>query len=210
MGHAARRAAESILEECVNYPLELKFKVLAIAQQLSVRDSRGVVVSYIKQKAFKWKESVTVFADEKQTQPLYHINADRVIDFNAKYYFTDLNGTPIGSVRRQGMKSMWKTTMEVMYQDSVVMTITEINPWAKVLDALLTEIPVVGILSGYLFHPKYLLTRVDGSPVLQLTKEPAFFESKFKLQQMGHMEPQEETLGLLAFFMTVLLNRSRG
>jgi len=194
----------------MNYPFELKFKVLAIAQQLWVRDSHGMVVSYIKQKAFKWKESVTVFADESQTRPLYHINADRVIDFNAKYYFTDVQGAPIGSVRRQGMKSMWKTTMEVMYQDSVVMTITETNPWAKVLDALMTEIPVVGIFSGYFFHPKYLLARTDGSPVLQLTKEPAFFESRFKLEQVGAMQPHEETLGLLAFFMTVLLARSRG
>jgi len=194
----------------MNYPLELKFKVVAIAQQLTVTDAGATVISYIKQKAFKWKESVTVFADASQARPLYHINADRVIDFNAKYYFTDAQGTPIGSVRRLGMKSMWKMTMEVLHGDTVVMTITETNPWAKVMDSFLSDVPVLGFFTGYFFHPKYLLARTDGSPILQLVKEPAFFESKFKLEQVGSMQPHEETLGLLAFFMTVLLARSRG
>lgn len=36
-------------------------------------------------KAFKLKEAITVFADEAQTRPLYHINAGRVIDFSATY-----------------------------------------------------------------------------------------------------------------------------
>ncbi|MCP4602297.1 MAG: hypothetical protein GY847_17565 [Proteobacteria bacterium] len=37
----------------------------------------------------KLREEVTVFADPDQNRPLYKINADRVIDFSARYHFTD-------------------------------------------------------------------------------------------------------------------------
>ena len=69
----------------MNFPLDLSFKKVALNPQVSVRDASGNVVLYTKQKAFKLKEAVTVFADEAQTRPLYTINADRVLDFNARY-----------------------------------------------------------------------------------------------------------------------------
>ena len=54
----------------MNYPLQLSFKILAIARQLSVTDTTGRLVFYVKQKAFKLKEAVTVFADAEQTLPV--------------------------------------------------------------------------------------------------------------------------------------------
>src|SRR3954468_1128541 len=69
----------------MNFPLELRFKLLAISSQISVRDASGHLLCHVKQKAFKLKEEVTVFGDEAQTRPLYRINADRVIDISAQY-----------------------------------------------------------------------------------------------------------------------------
>ena len=47
----------------MNYPLDLSFKILAIAPQISVSDANGALVLYVKQKAFKLKEDVTIYAD---------------------------------------------------------------------------------------------------------------------------------------------------
>ena len=77
----------------MKYPLNLSFKLLAIAQQITGTDAAGQVVFYVKQKAFKLKEAVTVFADVEQTKPMYTIKADRVIDFSARYDFNDQNLT---------------------------------------------------------------------------------------------------------------------
>ena len=194
----------------MNYPLQLSFKTLAIAQQLSATDASGKLVFYVKQKAFKLKEDVTVFADEAQTQPLYHIKAEKMLDFNARYNFTDAQGAPIGAIKRQGMKSLWKAHYDIFDGQNVALGIDEENPWIKVADALLSEIPVLGMLTGHFFHPAFLLTRPDGSVMLRLQKQAAFFEGKFTLEKRVEFAPGEEARALLGLIMMVLLERGRG
>jgi hypothetical protein len=94
--------------------------------------------------------------------------------------------------------------------ENVVMTIQEENGWVKVLDALIGEVPVLGMFTGYLFNPTYLIARPDGTPVMRITKQPAFFEGKFKLEQIGQLYPQEELRTVLGVVMMLLLERSRG
>jgi len=194
----------------MEYPLQLSFKLLAIARQVSVTDARGQLVLYVKQKAFKLKEAVTVFADAAQTRPLYAIEADRILDISARYNFADAPGKYLGSIKRQGMRSIWKAHYDVFDGERLELTITEESAWTKVLDALLGEIPVVGMFTGYLFHPAYLVKRTNGAVVLRLEKRPALFEGKFTVTKHGDLSPPEETRALLAIITTVLLERGRG
>ena len=194
----------------LNYPLQLSFKIMAMAPQISVTDASGNLVAYVKQKLFKLKEAVTVFADVKQTQPLYKMNADRVLDFSARYHFADTQGTPLGSVKRQGMKSLWKAHYDILDGDNPVMSIQEESPWIKVADAILDQIPLVGLISGYIFHPAYLVSRPDGTAVMRLEKQPAFFEGKFKIEKKADLDPTEEQRVLLSLLMMILLERTRG
>ncbi|MDP9348176.1 MAG: hypothetical protein M3P24_03395 [Gemmatimonadota bacterium] len=194
----------------MKFPLRLTFKKIAIAPQLSVTDAEGTLQLYVRQKLFKLKESVTVFADREQTRPLYSINADRVLDFTARYTFTDQAGRVLGGVRRQGMRSLWRARYEVFRGEEVALHIQEENPWVKVLDGIVGDIPVLGLLSGYLLHPSYVVSRPDGAPVLRLTKEPALFEGKFAIEKRAELEPHEEGLAVLALLMMTLLERDRG
>ena len=194
----------------MDYPLQLSFKLLAIARQVSVRDAGNNLICYVKQKAFKLKESITVFADAEQTRSLYTIQADRVMDFRARYNFADDAGNYLGSIKRQGMRSIWRAHYDVLDGERLEFTITEESAWTKVLDALVGEIPVVGMFTGYLFHPAYLVKRTNGAVVMRIEKQPAFFEGKFNLTRHGDLAPREETRALLAIIMTVLLERSRG
>lgn len=193
----------------MNFPLDLSFKIVAISPQAAVRDASGNVVLYTKQKAFKLKEAVTVFADVEQTRPLYTINADRVLDFNAKYNIADAAGRHVGTVARKGRRSLWRAEYEVFGGGQSV-TIREENGWVKVGDALFGELPLVGILSGYLFNPSYLMTNQSGAPVMRLTKKPAFLEGKFLLEKLAGLSPDEEVRAVLGFLMMVLLERRRG
>jgi hypothetical protein len=194
----------------MDYPLHLSFKILALARQLAVTDAGGRLIFYVKQKAFKLKEAVTVFADAEQAQALYSINADRVLDFSARYTFTDRQGRTLGSVKRQGMKSLWKAHYDILDGETPVMTIKEENPWTKVLDSLVGEVPILGMFTGYLFHPAYLVTRPNGALLMRLEKQPAFFEGKFVIEKKGEMEQAEEERALLGLLMMILLERHRG
>ena len=194
----------------MNYPLQLSFKIVAIAPQFTVRDAAGNLLFYVRQKLFKLKEAITVFGDEAQTQPLFKVNADRVIDFSARYDITDVHGRYVGSVKRQGMRSLWRTHYEVFDGNAVTMSIREENPWVKVVDGLLGEIPIVGAFTGYFFNPAYLVTRPDGAVLMRLAKQPALFEGKFALERHAPLSEIEELRALLLIMMMVLLERSRG
>lgn len=195
----------------MNYPLNLSFKLLALASQIYVRDASGQLIGYVKQKLFKLKEDINVFADEQQTQHLYNIKADRIIDFSAKYRFTTANGQPIGSIKRQGMRSIFKANYEIFdAHEMQVMQIHEENAWIKVVDALLGELPLVGMFTGYFFNPAYIVSRMDNSPVARLKKQPAFFEGIFQLEPLGPIPPEEEARVLLSVLTMTLLERARG
>lgn len=59
----------------MQYPLNLSFKIVAIAPQISITDANGELLFYVKQKLFKLKEAITVFADQAQTEPVFQISA---------------------------------------------------------------------------------------------------------------------------------------
>ena len=195
----------------MSYPLTLRFKILAVARQLSVHDSEQRLLMYVKQKAFKLKEAITVYADEQQTKPLYRIAADRVIDFSATYSIADAAGSPVGAIRQKGMKSLWRSTYEIVRGEDVVFTVREENPWAKVGNSLFEAIPLVGALSGYVFHPSYLISAPGRGDVLRARKQGAFLESMFRVERLGTpLPPDDERLLLIGMVTTVLLERRRG
>lgn len=194
----------------MQYPLQLSFKLLALAPQIYVRDSAGTVRMYVKQKLMKLKEQVVVFANEGMTQELYHIRANKVIDWSAQYNFTTPDGTPVGAVRRKGMRSLWKAHYEILNGGQLAFNLREENPWAKVGDALFSEIPVLGIFAGYVFHPKYIVTRPTGEVVMRASKQPAFMEGKYSIDKLAELTPEEEGISALSILMLLLLERRRG
>ena len=195
----------------MNYPVDFTFKLLALASQIYVRDGNGNLIGYVKQKLFKLKEDINVFADEGQTKQLFNIKADRIIDFSANYRFSDSSGRHLGNIKRQGMRSIWKASYDIFNASGQqVLKIHEESAWVKVLDALIGELPVVGMFTGYLFNPAYLIERMDGTVLMRLAKQPAFFEGKFQLSPQGQATQEEETLALLGALTMTLLERMKG
>lgn len=194
------------------YPLNLTFKLLALASQATVSDAAGRTVLYTRQKLLKFKEHVEIWTDSTQATRLADIKANKIIDWSARYTSTDARGIEIGSVGRRGWRSIWRAHYEAFNPGDQTpdFSIREENPGAKVLDSLLGEIPVVGMFTGFFCHPKYLATRTDGTPAMRLTKQPAFFEGKFTIEKLTNLSPREELNLLLSFFMLVMLERSRG
>lgn len=195
----------------MNFPINLSFKILALANQIYIRDANGNLIGYVKQKMFKLKEDINIFTDESQKHLRFNIKADRVIDFSARYYFQDDSGNNIGSIKRQGMRSIWRANYDMFDAGgNQIFTINEESGWVKVVDSLVGEIPIVGMFTGYVFHPAYIVAGMDGTPVARIQKQPAFFEGKFQLTADTRMSDQEEKQVLLGALTMVLLERTRG
>ena len=168
-------------------------------------------IPYLKRK-FSWKEKITIFSDSGQTQPLYYIESNKAIAVSPVYTFTHATtGAELGTLTCNGWKSLWNIDYQIrpVGRDVATLQIDEENPWIKVIDSVLGEIPILGLATSFLFHPAYLVKRGD-TKVLRLVKKPSLFESKFALEKHGELSTEEETLALLGLMVMVLAARNRG
>ncbi|HEX8202656.1 MAG TPA: hypothetical protein VF590_19420 [Isosphaeraceae bacterium] len=147
------------------------FKLLGAAFHLRTTDGR--LLAYSKQKAFKLKEDIRVFADEDQTQELLHIQADRVIDFSAAYRVIDApTGEPIGSLRRKGWSSMLRDSWEILDPQGMVR--------ARVLEDSQFKALVRRFVDwASLLMPQKFLIQVDGQTVATMKQNHNPFVQKF-------------------------------
>lgn len=195
----------------MEFPLDLRFKLIAIASQIAVTDARGSLVAYVRQKAFKLKEAVTVYSDREQQRPLYRIDADRILDISARYRIEDMQGTELGVLHRHGMRSFWRAHYEIQRGGQPLLAIREESVWVRALDGIVGQVPIVGLLTGYILHPAYRVTRVgDGAPALRAVKRPALFEGVYRIERLAALSDDDERLAVLSILMMLLLERRRG
>ncbi len=194
----------------MDYPLDLRFKIATIGTRVRVTDAGGRLVAYVRKKKFRLKEDVGVYADEDQKKLLFRIKADRMLDFGASYAVNLPDGTQLGAVRQEGVRSLWKSTYALTNgSGSPIGSIHEENPWVKVLDGLMEAIPFGDALGGLFFNPAYIVD-LRGGPALRAAKQRSVFESSFRLEKLKDFSEVEEDLILAGVIMMILLERDRG
>ncbi len=195
----------------LKYPIRFVFKISTFANDFTAKDADNNTVAYVKQKMFKLKEEISIFASENRTKLLFKIKADKWIDFSTAYSFTDNDGAALGKVARKGWASLWKAKYELIDQhEKLQYHIREENAWVKVWDSLLGEIPILGIFTGYVFNPTYIVTDLEGKPVVRLKKEPSFFGRKFVVLKIADIDEDDKQRIMLGLMMMILLERRRG
>jgi uncharacterized protein YxjI len=195
----------------LSFPLKFVFKISTFSNDFTATDATGKTVAYVKQKMFKLKEAISIYEDESKTKVNFKINADKWIDFSTAYSFTDAEGKELGKVARKGWASIWKAKYELIDQHQKLQYhIREENAWVKVIDSLMGEIPVLGMFTGYLFNPSYIVTDLNGANVARLKKEASFFGRKFEVNKLTDIDTDDEQRILLGLMMMILLERRRG
>ena len=123
----------------------------------------------------------------------------------------------MGSVKARGWQSLWSATYLVDDpEQNPLMYIKEDNPWVKIADSLINDIPVIGWLSGFIFHPSFTCYRGDDQndrsrPVMRIKKQGAFFENLFTVELLdGSIDADDEVSALLSFMLMVQFMRRRG
>ena len=195
----------------LQYPLFLKFKLTTLASDFTITDSNENSLAYVRQKMFKLKEDVVVFNNESKSQENFRIRANQWIDFNASYAITDSFGKNLGKIARKGMRSIWKATYNIFdHNENQKYKVQEENAWVKVFDGIVSDIPIIGMFTGYFLNPSYIVHDNNGKEIYRLKKMPSFFGRKFQLDQINDIPDHEETLVVLSLMMMVLLERAKG
>lgn len=189
-----------------NYPLNMSFKILALNPQVKITDASGQTVLYVKEKALSLKMDTRIFADEAQTKEVYHMKADKMMGLTIPFSITGPDGALIAKVVNQGVKSLWKLHFPIQDGSGAeVGLIHEENPWIKVLDALVSDIPFVGMW----INPAYLID-LRGKPALYLKKQPSMLEGKFTLEKRGDFTDADERILIPGVIIMLMLARMRG
>ena len=130
-------------------------KVLKIfGAAFHVYDGSGDLVLYSKQKAFKLREDIRLYTDEKKTAELMTIQARQIIDFSAAY---DVIETPtrrkLGALKRKGWKSLIRDNWVIMDpNDREVGTVVEDSTALAVVRRLVSD---VALFLPQKFHVDY-------------------------------------------------------
>ncbi len=201
-----------------DYPLNLRFKLIALAPRIIVADNKMKEVLYVSQKVLKLREDIRIYNNQDQEREIYNIQAEKILDFNTRYnFFRSDTRDHIGSVKAKGWRSIWSATYMIddLFEKQM-MFIKEDNPWVKIADSIIDDIPVIGMFSGYFLHPSYTAYRSknlgdQSQPIMRITKKPAFFESSFSIELLDpEIDRDQELSALLSFMLMVQFMRRRG
>jgi len=102
-------------------------KILTIfGASFHVYDQSGQVIAFCRQKAFKLREDIRLYTNESMTTELLTMHARSILDFGATYDIMLPTGELIGSLRRKGLKSMFRDSWLIFDPEGVQQaTITE-------------------------------------------------------------------------------------
>jgi uncharacterized protein YxjI len=182
---------------------------MSLGQTVRVVDSLATQILYVKQKAFRLKADVIVYADEQQAQPVYRIRGDRVLG-SVKYTVGTIDGQPLGSLQRQWGSAMWRATYKIFDRNDVqIGTIRQQNPWIRVLHGLAEEIPLVGPIVGMYVNPTYAVDVPEGSTVMKLVKKRSFVSRSFVIDSVVPLRREVDEVVLPAVLTFALMERAR-
>ncbi len=202
---------DSIYMKNIKYPVNFLFKISTFANDFTATDECGHTFAYVRQKMFKLKEDIQIYHDESRTKMLFKIKADRWLDFSAAYTFSDDTGNEIGKLVRKGWRSMWKARYEIFGENKKqLFHINEKSAMVRVMDNVFGEIPILGLLTGYIFNPTYIVTDFENQTVVELIKKPSFFGRKFEITATGKLREKHNDKIILGLMMMILLERRRG
>lgn len=195
----------------IKFPVKFKFNISTLANDFTATDANENSFAYVKQKLFKLKEDITIYSNDSKSQVNYKIKADKWIDFSTAYSITDKEGKEIGKVARKGWASIWKAKYELIDQHQQLQYhIREENAWIKVADSFLGGIPILSILTGYLFNPSYMVSNLKNEAIIRIKKDPSFFGRKFTLTKIKNIDTDDDERIILGLMMMILLERRRG
>ncbi|SMB81673.1 LURP-one-related family protein [Deinococcus hopiensis] len=195
-----------------HFPLKAAFRIVTLSPEVQVLDAHDQVLLQVKQKMLTLREDTTVFADAEKTRPLYRMKADRMSGFRAVHAVTRLaDGQALGSVRAAGLRFLWRARYDVTDPaGNTLAHVQEQNPWTKVVDALLDEVPLIGPLVAMFINPRYTVQDAQGRVFAMILKKRSFVARHFTLERLEANPPElSDELLALGLVQVIFLERGR-
>ncbi|GGI84928.1 hypothetical protein [Deinococcus wulumuqiensis] len=207
----------------LQFPLTLEFK-FSLFTELQVHDAAGQMLAYVREKTFSVRDEVKVYTDPSRQRQTHGMKAEGfmagALDWRAKRVIRRSDGTVLGALQAQGMRTLWAAGYELLGPGGEVrLTIRDDQPWMSFVEGAVGAVPFIGdfVAMGfdYLINPTYTVSDAGGSPVYRVHKKRSFFSRRFTVQELrprpadSHATDDDE-LVLLGLIQLVLRERERG
>ena len=92
----------------------IRKKTLTIGNKYWLEDQSGAILGFCKQKLFKLKEDIRIYSDENESQELFRIKQEQILDVWGKFAVIDSStNTKLGYVKRNIISAFVKDTWEL-------------------------------------------------------------------------------------------------
>lgn len=92
----------------------IRKKTLTIGNKYWLEDQSGAILGFCKQKLFRLKEDIRIYSDENESQELFCIKQEQIIDAWGKFSVIDsATNTKLGYVKRNIISAFVKDTWEI-------------------------------------------------------------------------------------------------
>jgi hypothetical protein len=194
----------------LGFPLVMTFRLFTLAGNCTITDAAARPLLFVKAKAVSFKADVMIYRDEAQTDLAYRIRGDRMVG-SVRYLISTADGRTIGALQRKAVSSLWRATYPILdANDQQVGVIHEVNPWVKVLDGLVGDIPIAGLVLQMFINPSYVVEYPVGTPSLLLRKRRSLVERRFIIEEQAPLDARALDLVLPAVVMFAHEERRRG
>lgn len=202
----------------LKFPLTLEFK-FSLFTELQVHDADGKLLAYVREKTFSVRDEVKVFTDSSRQVQTHGMRAQGfmagALDWKAKRLIRRADGTELGALQAQGMKTVWGASYELLAPNGQqLFTIRDDHPWLGVLEGVIGAIPFVGdvvaMMFDYLVNPSYTVTDASGQPAYRVFKKRSFLSRRFRVEELTPRSAENDELVLMGLIQLVLRERERG
>jgi uncharacterized protein YxjI len=113
----------------------------------------GQLIAFAKQKRMAFKESFTLYGDEAASRPVLTITADRRIDVRSAMTVRDPAGEVVGTLRKRGAASLFRSTWEMEQANGPLVVVQERSMAIALLRRFSELVPYLNSLPiPWVFH----------------------------------------------------------
>ncbi|MDO4246656.1 MAG: hypothetical protein Q4C89_11590 [Deinococcus sp.] len=202
----------------LQFPLTLEFK-FSIFTELQVHDAQGRLLAYVREKTFSVRDEVKVYTDSSRQRQTHGMKAEGfmagALDWKAKRRIRRTDGSVVGALQAQGMRTLWAAGYELLGpQGEVRFVIRDDQPWLSLVEGAVDAIPFVGdfVAMGfdYFVNPTFTVSDSAGTAAYRVHKKRSFLSRRFQVEELRPSPAQDDELVLLGLIQLVLRERERG
>lgn len=91
----------------------IRKKTITVGNKYWLENQNGTIIGFCKQKLFKLKEDIRIYTDENESQELFRIKQEQIMDAWGNFAVIDSNNNKLGFVKRNIISAFAKDTWEL-------------------------------------------------------------------------------------------------